>query len=451
MDMFMTVNTIIEGTVDSASRSPQTEEGTSGGSLSFNSLLNGVSLQLPLEVRGIKGVTTAECLASLGRPGHEEGVRGSDDSSAGANAVLLTGVGLIPFMGFSGIPLDLTGDMVCLPFGGVKEHLQGAIKNGAALLVSESSQGVDVKTAGQKLGQQMGSPESRRLSGVENSRADVRATEQLFCATERPCDGATITPPLIPPLKVRGGKGELLQTAALPHCRTNDGAASEVNKGEFPELSLQAFKTLRGEFLKNEASLAQSANLSPINPDGAGIKPQSQGYLSVSSGSLQLTSKDNDKPSEPNASNITVENISLHVNGRNGADGPPEVQPPKGHIAVDTVFDDTLMKTGVDDTSLRVSAEHPGIGKLDIELVLHKGLINGQINVFDAAGKEAIERNLYGIVNMLVRDGLSIGGLSVFLRDGRGQGYGGMDEGTSGLHRETHLDATSSSIINIYV
>lgn len=452
----MTVNTMIEGTVDSASRSPRAEDSSesgiaSSGYLSFNSLLNGVSL-----------------------PNSEhEGrrVTGPDNSVAGAigssNTVLLTGVGLITFMGFSGIPLDLTGDKVCLLSGDVKEHRQGVIKNGAALLVSLIGTGMEI------------SDTSGAVETSSKEAAEASADEDISLPA-----GMIRKLPLQSEWSNGDGHWAIKNGAAVTGLVSQkDGAASKVSIGtsvfdHAPQVALdnesenlqdrdvlsvdrKGFLTLQRTFYISQPSEASSArsvfsegvDVPPINPNAAGIRSQSQRDLSVSSGSGQLTNKDNDKPLELNASNITVENIFLHVNSRNNADSLAEVRPPKEHIAADTVFDDTLMKTRVDDTSLRVSAEPPGIGKLDIELVLHKGLINGQINVFDTVGKEAIERNLYGIVNMLIKDGLSIGGLSVFLRDGRGQEDGGMNEGTSRLHKETRSDAASSSsgVINIYV
>lgn len=76
-----------------------------------------------------------------------------------------------------------------------------------------------------------------------------------------------------------------------------------------------------------------------------------------------------------------------------------------------------------DGNRIAVQMDHTGLGKLDINLSLDKGAVNGQINVSDDATKKIIENNMQQIVNSLIGDGVSVGGFSVSLRQqGTGDG-----------------------------
>ena len=61
----------------------------------------------------------------------------------------------------------------------------------------------------------------------------------------------------------------------------------------------------------------------------------------------------------------------------------------------------------------------PGVGKLEIEVVLEKGVVNARITAADPAGREAIARSLPQIVEALARDGMNVGGFTVSLKERR--------------------------------
>jgi hypothetical protein len=71
------------------------------------------------------------------------------------------------------------------------------------------------------------------------------------------------------------------------------------------------------------------------------------------------------------------------------------------------------------ETSVEVTLAPPGVGKLEIEVVLEKGIVNARITAADPAGREAIARNLPQIVEALARDGMNIGGFTVSLKERR--------------------------------
>ncbi len=65
--------------------------------------------------------------------------------------------------------------------------------------------------------------------------------------------------------------------------------------------------------------------------------------------------------------------------------------------------------------TIRVSLEPDGIGRVEISLSAQKGLINGHINVQDPLSKEVIARNIHALSEMLQREGINIGNLTVDL------------------------------------
>jgi len=64
---------------------------------------------------------------------------------------------------------------------------------------------------------------------------------------------------------------------------------------------------------------------------------------------------------------------------------------------------------------IRVSLEPDGIGRVEISLSAQKGLINGHINVQDPLSKEVIARNIHTLSEMLQKEGINIGNLTVDL------------------------------------
>ncbi|MEW6569719.1 MAG: flagellar hook-length control protein FliK [Nitrospirota bacterium] len=69
------------------------------------------------------------------------------------------------------------------------------------------------------------------------------------------------------------------------------------------------------------------------------------------------------------------------------------------------------------DASIEVILEPEGMGKLDIELTLDRGVINAQISAAETIGKEFLEKNLPHILSALIDEGISVGNFSVFLKD----------------------------------
>lgn len=81
------------------------------------------------------------------------------------------------------------------------------------------------------------------------------------------------------------------------------------------------------------------------------------------------------------------------------------------------INEDKLLISKADGTTLRVAIEPDGMGVLEIELTLEKGIVNAHILASESAGKNFLDNNLSNILNTLLREGLNVGKFSVSLGD----------------------------------
>jgi flagellar hook-length control protein FliK len=63
---------------------------------------------------------------------------------------------------------------------------------------------------------------------------------------------------------------------------------------------------------------------------------------------------------------------------------------------------------------------HEVLGKLNINLNMDKGVLNVHINAAEKVTREFIENNIQHIVDALSKEGVSVGGFSVGLRNRNG-------------------------------
>ncbi len=78
------------------------------------------------------------------------------------------------------------------------------------------------------------------------------------------------------------------------------------------------------------------------------------------------------------------------------------------------------------EKSLKLIIEPDGIGMLDIELTIEKGVINAHILASESTGKIFLDNNISNLLNNLLREGLNMGKLSVSL-GGKGNDTRGDD------------------------
>ncbi|MBF0563995.1 MAG: flagellar hook-length control protein FliK [Nitrospirae bacterium] len=115
---------------------------------------------------------------------------------------------------------------------------------------------------------------------------------------------------------------------------------------------------------------------------------------------------------------------------------------------------DTLMSiTKKSDTSIEVRIEPDGIGKLNIDINMEKGVVHAHISATEPQGKALLEKNLPDIINALAKEGLSVGGFSVSLKDKRGDFNNNKDNkgnGGNGSARNADKDEPSVKSVRNY-
>lgn len=121
---------------------------------------------------------------------------------------------------------------------------------------------------------------------------------------------------------------------------------------------------------------------------------------------------------------------------------------------------DGMISITHDGARLTVSLEPDGLGKMDLNLSLHKGLVTGQIQVADNATRNIIENNMHEIVSALLKEGISVGGFSVSLKnggfengdpDGPGRPAKGRDDEVSAATTSPVSEIKTAGLVSIFV
>ncbi len=116
-------------------------------------------------------------------------------------------------------------------------------------------------------------------------------------------------------------------------------------------------------------------------------------------------------------------------------------------VRTQNIFDPAENKATIISTGnrLAVSLEPEGLGKLNINLSLDRGMVNAQIQAADPAAKNLLESNMQQIMDTLMREGLNVGGFSVSLKHGETgdmNGQGANDSGKPSAEENTNMPNT---------
>ncbi|HEX7524015.1 MAG TPA: flagellar hook-length control protein FliK [Candidatus Deferrimicrobium sp.] len=139
---------------------------------------------------------------------------------------------------------------------------------------------------------------------------------------------------------------------------------------------------------------------------------------------------------------------------------PPRPVGPASDPGIVRFEEKAFVITRKSDTSVEVTLAPPGVGKLEIEVVLEKGVVNARILAADSAGREAIARSLPQIVEALARDGMNVGGFTVSLKERRDRtggepGHGALRDPDSRLlsavTQAASASAASAGLVDIFV
>ena len=98
------------------------------------------------------------------------------------------------------------------------------------------------------------------------------------------------------------------------------------------------------------------------------------------------------------------------------------------------------------NSSLELTLQPEGLGKLHLEVNLDRGVVSAHISAPDQATRATIERNMQGIMAELQKEGINVGGFSVDVRsnDGNGAASQGKNNGGRGASG-TGADAPSGA------
>ncbi len=108
-----------------------------------------------------------------------------------------------------------------------------------------------------------------------------------------------------------------------------------------------------------------------------------------------------------------------HAASQGGANAAGSQGPLHSRVHEPMEFIDNTVSIVKDGSRLAVKLEPEGLGRLDINISLDKGMVNTQIQVSDAATKTLIENNMQQLVHSLVNEGLAVGGFSVAMEGDR--------------------------------
>jgi len=155
-----------------------------------------------------------------------------------------------------------------------------------------------------------------------------------------------------------------------------------------------------------------------------------------------------------------VQNVQAQISGAtiphrtHEGNGSVPVHAANAADALDTA--PTIVKDG---NRLAVKFEQDGLGKLDIDLRLNKGMINAHFQAADDTTKTLIENNMQQIVDSLLKAGLSVGGFSVSLKGGgqqnmtRDEYHGKTEQAAGGTGTVAALAprVASNSLVSIFI
>jgi hypothetical protein len=191
-------------------------------------------------------------------------------------------------------------------------------------------------------------------------------------------------------------------------------ATAKTGGTDTGSLESYRFFFLKSSSLNPIEKIQFSLNTPPDKLITADVAPSIAEDLLQSRG---LIKKEEDKKVSDSA-HIETDNVYFSIGNKNcKADSLIKPLMFQESVKVDNITNKTFAIAKKGDALLEVSLKPEGLGKIDIELVLDKGVIHAHINTSEIVGKEIIEQNLNGILNSLINEGINIGSFSISLRN----------------------------------
>ena len=188
---------------------------------------------------------------------------------------------------------------------------------------------------------------------------------------------------------------------AVIHQSENKSTQSQINVAD-PEVleELNNFKTLQDGMLSG--NLQNQANNIGINNAMKGVSDTTLNSL------------------ESIHSNTTVNNAEMVQNQAMTISGGKGAGLMSSNAARAAAFSEVLNQVvyvSKGKNKLGVTVNHDELGKLKIDVTMNKGILNIHVNASEKVVREFLESNVQSIIESLSRDGVSVGGFSVALKD----------------------------------
>lgn len=207
----------------------------------------------------------------------------------------------------------------------------------------------------------------------------------------------------------------------------NDGISSDGSKVFSAEKLAESFD----EINKNKQDHLKSADLKQdikniAVAEGSNNSENIQSKFSPELAGVSGKTGELKNISDTTAKTVKVESVSDNVNFLTHSVAKPESGKPAeatGNTARPsglTQMLDNIVYVIKGSSKLGVSVNHEILGKLNINLNMDKGVLNVHINAAEKVTREFIENNIQHIVDALSKDGVSVGGFSVGLRNRNG-------------------------------
>ncbi len=181
---------------------------------------------------------------------------------------------------------------------------------------------------------------------------------------------------------------------------------ADIKQAQIKETRIQDFMNQKDIQEGNNAKATVSKDLPGMVENlirESGVKPNTNATVK--------TAGENSETNNISATNdVSAKSSSSKVN----------IVSPTGSSAKPSGFADVVNKIVYavkGDTKLGVTVEHKDLGQLNIKLSLEKGVVNVHINTADKVARDFVESNIQQIVDSLSKNGVSVGGFSVGLKN----------------------------------
>jgi flagellar hook-length control protein FliK len=292
------------------------------------------------------------------------------------------------------------------------EAVVAEVKVSAKVSPQQGENAAELNMQGQSVDNKKVSPESPNTALTNNQETGEKGPDRSYSKMDR-AENATAEP---------------VATTVLPATpKTQESDITPVQKGEAADSNSQgksADKIHGGQKNDTTAASAKIAELSDGNRSQSdkdfmqSVKPEQiaprkeivaeHDQNDIKKNHTELTNQSNEKSGEL---------FSLQDSNATTADGVRVVNQKTEVADISRLARENFIITRKDNTSIELTIEPEGMGKLNIHLSLDKGAIHARINASENIGKDFIDRNLNNILQTLSDDGINIGSFSINLRD----------------------------------